>query len=377
MIWLLLVLAGWLLWLVPTLPRDLLHLWRHPAPGRLLQAWWERLRHWEFWPVRVVYVPVLIYILGRALRHGGLTFTAVNPGLPLSGLAGESKHRILSQIAAREPDCVAEFVFLPTSAAAAERLATAQAFADRQPAATPLVLKPDNGQRGLGVEILRSRDLLEARLAARHEDLILQRWTGGREFGVFYVRHPDGRPEIFSLSEKCFPRVIGDGEQSIAELILASPETRPNADRLFERNADRLLVVPAAGEAVAVVEIGTHSLGAVCRDVRDLITPAMTARVDRVARCVDGFHFGRFDVRVEDVEAFRAGGPFRVLELNGVTSEATHIYDRRHGILTGWRTLCAQWRLAFEIGAANRAEGHPAVGLTTLLRKAMEVRQWS
>jgi hypothetical protein len=53
----------------------------------------------------------------------------------------------------------------------------------------------------------------------------------------------------------------------------------------------------------------------------------------------------------------RAGRGLRVVELNGLTAEATHIYDPRHGLLYAYRVLFEQWRLAFEIAAANRARG--------------------
>ena len=47
--------------------------------------------------------------------------------------------------------------------------------------------------------------------------------------------------------------------------------------------------------------------------------------IDEVAATYDGFFFGRFDLRVGSVEALARGDGFKVIELNGVTSEATHI----------------------------------------------------
>ena len=80
------------------------------------------------------------------------------------------------------------------------------------------------------------------------------------------------------------------------------------------------------------------------------------------------FHFGRFDLRVPSVERFRAGLELTILELNGVTSEATHIYAPGASLLAAYRTLFEQWRLAFAIGAANFAAGAPATDLRTLFR---------
>jgi hypothetical protein len=93
-----------------------------------------------------------------------------------------------------------------------------------------------------------------------------------------------------------------------------------------------------------------------------------------VAATFPGFSFGRFDLRGPSAEAI-AGGDFRVIELNGVTSEATHIYDPRHSVFYGWRTLCHQWRLAFEIGAAHRAAGARPTPAWELLRAALAYRR--
>jgi hypothetical protein len=83
------------------------------------------------------------------------------------------------------------------------------------------------------------------------------------------------------------------------------------------------------------------------------VTPELEARIDAIASSVPGFCFGRFDLRAPSVEHFRAGRDLAVLELNGVTAEATHIYQPGASLLAAWRTLAEQWRLAFAIGAEN------------------------
>jgi glyoxylase-like metal-dependent hydrolase (beta-lactamase superfamily II) len=106
------------------------------------------------------------------------------------------------------------------------------------------------------------------------------------------------------------------------------------------------------------VELGTHCRGAVFYDGTALQTPVLVEAVDRLSRTFrdDGFWFGRYDVRTDSEETLQAGR-FRVIELNGATSEATSIYDPRHGLLDAYRTLREQWRILFEIGDRNRAAG--------------------
>jgi hypothetical protein len=65
----------------------------------------------------------------------------------------------------------------------------------------------------------------------------------------------------------------------------------------------------------------------------------------------------------------------KIIELNGVTSEATHIYDPRLSLFEAYRVLFRQWRIAFEIGDLNRAQGIRPTALRELLRALREYRR--
>ena len=47
----------------------------------------------------------------------------------------------------------------------------------------------------------------------------------------------------------------------------------------------------------------------------------------RSRRSIPDFHFGRIDLRFASIAALRKGEDFRIIEINGVGSEATHIWD--------------------------------------------------
>jgi hypothetical protein len=190
---------------------------------------------------------------------------------------------------------------------------------------------------------------------------------GPFEAGLFYIRHPDeARGRLFSVTDKRFPIVIGDGRSTLAELIHRHPRYRLQAQVFLTRHADRIDRIPAAGEAVRLAQAGNHAQGTEFLDGRHLITPALEARIDDIARRVDGFYFGRFDVRYHDRQAFMEGRDFAIIELNGVSSEATHIYDPSRSLFAAWATLMTQWSFAFAIGAANRARGHQQTSLRRL-----------
>ena len=134
-------------------------------------------------------------------------------------------------------------------------------------------------------------------------------------------------------------------------------------------------VIPEA-ERVQLVELGTHCRGALFTDGIRLKTQELEAAIDRVSRAFDGFFFGRYDVRSASLDDFRRG-VFQVIELNGVTSEATSIYDPTNGLFDAYRTLFAQWRLAFEIGAENRERGAAPAGFLALARLLVRYRATS
>ena len=343
---------------------------------RLLVGAWRRMTHWEFWPPYVFYPPVVLYVLWLALRHRSLALvTAANPGIPTGGFIGESKHAILSSM--RDPDgSIPAFVLLRADVPAGERRHRAREFLSERGLSFPVVLKPDVGQRGSGVRIVADARQLERELESTTVDLILQEHAPGLELGIFYYRLPgEERGRLFSITEKRLPAVVGDGRRTLEELILADARAVCMARTYLARNAERLLDVPAAGEAVPIASIGTHCLGAIFLDGGRHATAALEQAIDRIAKGCEGFCFGRLDVRVESLEALREGRGLRVIEVNGLTSEATHIYDPSIRLFAAYRVLFEQWRIAFEIARRNRARGVEPAPLRVLVRELLAYRR--
>jgi membrane protein DedA with SNARE-associated domain len=336
--------------------------WRGRA---LLRARLRRIARFEYWPIGVFYLPVFALFLLRALRGRALVFTAANPALPHGGFVGESKRAIYALLEhARAP--LPRMCFLARAESAGSRRAAVRRLQLGLASDFPLVVKPDAGQRGEGVRIVRDVGALEHALAA-DEDLVVQEFVPGEEYGLFYARSPGAeRGELFSLTRKVLPAVQGDGRSTLERLILADREHLPMAPLFLARPAAELARVPAAGERVLLGELGTHCRGARFLDGSALASPALSDALERIARALPGFHLGRFDVRAASAEEL-AAGRFRILELNGVTSEAAHVYDPRFGLLAAWRSLLGQWRRAYAIGAANARGGARVSSLGELL----------
>jgi hypothetical protein len=179
------------------------------------------------------------------------------------------------------------------------------------------------------------------------------------------------RGRILCITDKHFPSVIGDGRSTLEDLVWAHSRYRMQARTFVARLGPRRHAVPAADERVSLGMAGNHAQGAMFTDGYRLITPALEARIDAIAREYDGFFIGRFDLRYSDREAFKAGRDLAIVELNGATAECTNIYDPARSLLSAYRQLFVQWRLVFAIGAINRAEGRATtsrVRLAQLLR---------
>ncbi|MGE0482291.1 MAG: alpha/beta fold hydrolase [Phycisphaerae bacterium] len=326
-----------------------------------------RLWRWEFWPAWLFYLPLVPWIAWLALRHRGLTTpTAANPAIPHGGVVGESKFDILRQLPP-------EFV-VPTErldpAPAGERTARLERVIQERGWALPLILKPDASQRGAGLKLLRDLADAPAYFAAHPDPVIAQVYHPGPfEAGVFYVRVPgEARGRIFSITDKRFPVLRGDGRRTVEQLIWAHPRYRMQAAVFLARLDGQAARVLSNGEALTLAVAGNHCQGTLFCDGAHLATAALEATIDRTARAFDGFFFGRFDVRYSDVQAFKDGRDFAIVELNGVTSESTNIYDPSWPLWRAYLTLYRQWAILFAIGARNRAAGHAVTPLRTIWR---------
>ncbi len=335
----------------------------------------KRAMRWEFWPMWIFYIPVVLYILFLTIRYRGLSFTAVNPGLPGSGFIGENKSLSLSQIQDKKPTFVAKTKIIVSDNDISLRLSQCQGFMSANNLDYPIILKPDFGQRGMDVNIVRTEDELTALLGSNNTDWLIQEYIAGVEFGVFYVREPDqDHGRIFSVTHKCFPSVTGDGVSTLEVLILEHPRLHYMAAFLLEQYKDQLHLIPSANEVVEVIKLGSHCQGSLFLDGDQYLTDELADTVDAISRDLDGFYFGRYDIRAKDIEAFQRGD-IKVIEVNGVTSESTNIYDPKYTLFTAYRILFSQWDLAFKIGKKNMLKGFLPMTIGGLIDKVRFMRE--
>jgi hypothetical protein len=325
----------------------------------------ERMPKW------LICIPLVIQWGWLALRHGSVTLpTAANPRITSGGLVGEGKLEYFDLMGLLARRATARHVGLR----AKRHLADVDLVAALRSAGLtfPIIAKPDLGLCGYGVcklDSLRAlRDYVE--FYPDGETIVLQEYLGEEnEAGIFYARDvASGAGRLIGLALRYYPRVTGDGVSTLEQLI----RNDVRAVRVLDTPAHvcdlELGAVPPAGQEVRLSTIGSTRVGGLYRDGGALITPALSAAIDAIARDMPEFHFGRFDVRFRSVHELSAGGGFTIMEVNGAGSEAIQAWDPVTSLTEGFRIIFAKQRLVFAIGAANRRRGFRPIGPLALLR---------
>jgi membrane protein DedA with SNARE-associated domain len=339
----------------------------------------QRWTKWEFWPAWLFYFPVGINYLRLSLKYRSLSLpTCANPGMFTGGMIGESKQETLSALAQRSAQWVAASILIGEGNVT-DRLKRLSDGMKVIGPAFPIVLKPDVAQRGSGFKVIRDSAEAENYLHEVGVPIIAQQYIyGPYEAGLFYYRFPlQSAGKIFSITEKIFPVVVGDGNKTVEQLIRTDARASLLAEtylRRFDHLRDCIL---EKGRSLRLVEAGNHAQGCIFRDGMHLWSSALEARIDAISRDLPGFFIGRYDVRFTSIEEFRAGRGFKILELNGAASEATSAYDASKSLREAYRILFEQWELVFAIGAENRRRGHSPDRLTNLLAEWKRYQQRS
>ncbi len=320
--------------------------------------------NYEYWTWWAFYLPMLPYWAFLAVKTRSLAyFTAANPCMDWGGFFGESKSDILRKIPAE---------FLPktlffSGTEAVETVKNALRVAEL---AYPVVVKPDVGERGTKVEKVNTTAELAAQIRAIGAAFIVQEFVQEPlEFGILYSRLPgETRGRVTSVTRKGFLSVTGDGRLTVEELMQQSTRARFQLDPMRERLGAGMQEILPVGETRLLEPIGNHCRGTAFLDDNHLISDALNRVFDRIAQPIDGFHFGRFDLKVHSAEDLLAGRTIRVLELNGASSEPGHIYDPRHTLREAYRDLARHWDILAEICLRQKARGVQPVPFRTLAK---------
>jgi len=307
---------------------------------------------------------MLFYGIYLALRaRSPMYFSAANPGMKYGGVMGESKYKVLSGIPAD---------FIPLSTLIRLPMTTWEILNKSNEVGLefPLIIKPDVGERGKEVELIHSEDELKKYISGKSGFYIVQEFVDFQEeFGVLYHRMPDETwGKVTSVVQKEFLTVTGNGNEPLGNLVRSEIRAQPRLDYLAGKFAHSWNTVLPKGEKMRLEPIGNHCRGTSFHDANQLLGSKLDAVFDIISTQIDGFYYGRFDLKVPSAEDLLAGENIKILELNGVSSEVAHIYDPDYSLLQAWRDTAYHIKIIWRIALKNHNNGQAYGKFSVFLR---------
>ena len=310
----------------------------------------EKLIKWEHWPTAMFYVPNLPYAFYLAFKAKHLAFfSATNPAIKSSGNGTESKYETTMLIPEKyRPKSI---LVKPNT-----KFNTVLIKIEQLQIKFPLIAKPDIGFRGLLVKKIDTKTDLKEYLSKYKIAIIIQEFLDfENECGVFYHRNPESnKGHITSLTLKRFLTVVGDGKSSLKELILNDNRAKLYIELFKDIHKKNLAKIPEKEEIIKLTAIGNHSKGTQFVNGNHLINENLIKTFDKLSIAIPGWYYGRIDLKYNSFSALESGKDFKIIEINGILAEPTHIYDsENYTYLKALKCIRDHWKNIYEIATVN------------------------
>ncbi len=317
-----------------------------------------KLNSWEYWPFGIIQFPIFFMWIWYALKERSLLyFSASNPSILTGGMMGESKYEVLQLV----PEPLKPKTILIKVPATVTRVTEVMLEAGLT---FPFILKPDLGERGWMVRRIKNELDIERYLKEIKINFIMQELVDlPLEFGVYYVRFPSQQQGfVNSITGKEFLSVTGDGKKPLQELILEKDRAKIQWNTLRIMYADRLSEIIPSGKKIELVSIGNHCLGTTFLNFNHLINDKLTASFDAISKQINGFYFGRYDLRCDTLQDME-NGKIKIMELNGCGAEPAHVYHPGSSLVKAIGVLITHWRNLYRVSKENHERGVPYLSL--------------
>lgn len=233
----------------------------------------------------------------------------------------------------------------------------------------PVILKSNVGSVGKGIVKISDQADIDKHTPRLLGGFILQKFTSNPyECGVFYIRQK-GVSKITGINKKHFPTVAGNGRDDLLTLARQHPRYNRHWNAFLQDiNTSEVL---AEGEQKRLSFIGSHTLGCKFTDDAHLLTPEIEQGIFSVFESQLGFNFGRVDVKAADEAAFQRG-EFVVIEVNGVASLPTHMFDPKFSVWQAYKIFFEHAKYLAEIAAEQRHQSMDLLSYLEVIRKVKE-----
>lgn len=338
---------------------------------------YTRLTQWEHWPTLIYYIPLIPFFIIRAIKSGHIAhFLTANPGILYSGVGTESKSETLKLV---PKEYRPEGILVLKSESIEKKL---ECF-NKKGFVYPVIAKPDIGFRGYLVKKIDSENDLINYYNKVDEDIIIQEFIPyKKELGIFYYRIPgEKKGKITSITDKKFITVIGDGKSTLSQLINKDERAFLYLDLFKNIHKEKIDFIYKEGEEVILSVIGNHSKGTQFLNGNHLINKELEYFMDQICNRINGWYYGRLDIKYKNLEKLLLNEDFKILEVNGIISEPTHIYDasdKNASFINAVKTLNWHWNIMGEIAITNsRSYGIKSPRILPLLKNLYWLRKHS
>lgn len=312
-----------------------------------------RLSHWEYWNSTIVYLPLYPYWLWLSIKSGSIDFlTATNPTIKNGGYIMESKNDVYHLL---PKDTYPTTIYFKSI----NLINDIQSLITQSALNYPLIAKPDYGEKGIAVKKISTPKELEEYVAKMSIPFLIQECIPyDNEVGIFYWRMPnEDKGQISGIVSKEQVIIVGDGVKTIEQLVVSNDRYFLQLEQVRQTYPKQMQDVLSKGASMVLIPYGNHARGSKFTDISDKITNNLTDTINKLCKQIDGFYYGRLDIRYNTWEELEEGKNYSIIELNGSGSEPTHIYDPKHSIIDAWRIILQHWNILYRISKANRKLG--------------------
>ena len=271
-----------------------------------------------------LYIPIYIRLFLYCLKHKNspTILWKVNPTFPYGWLVCK-KTTIWEKFQVNKQSF--EKFFCKTLTICAkntylQKVKKIQIYIKKEKIQYPLILKPDDGVGWIGLWFIENEKSLLTALKTIKKEYILQEYIARPlELSVFFIKYPWQKGKIRSLTRRY----------------------------TIKKSDDPELMIP------------TRRI--IYKDESHFITTILEDRFNSISD-IDGFYFGRFDIRVKDMNTFISKWAwFKIIEVNvGAHSMALQAFDNKYGWVQRYKIFFNQLKFAFDIAKKN--EHTPAYG---------------
>ena len=213
------------------------------------------------------------------------------------------------------------------------------------------------------IKINSDNDLFK-QLEKKPTDFIIQEFINyPLEFGVLYYKFPKtGEEGITSITLKEIPNIKGNGVDTIKQLI-----EKKYGNTNFE-NAKKISTstILNNNEILLLEYIAHRNRQCVFKNYNHIYCPELLRTFSTISKQIEGFYFGRYDIKANSVEDLINGENIKILEVNGVGSQPIHIFDPEYSFFKTYYDLSQHWKLIYKISQQNQERGYYPISFKKL-----------